>query len=215
MPDTKGNRESRIDLFVSDIDRIIAEGKKRFEAWKSGEQLHQNLRTVVLNMNVANGGQSEYDAVKEEYFKSTSANDKEACLQAMGRTKDSKLAQDLLEFVTSPDVPMQDSHTGPSALSANNSTRGEVWKFTKTQWKRLNDRLGVSNICMDRWMKMGLNNYSDYDTEREISEFFKDKDTRAYDRSLVVISDTIKANANYKQRDEKLVLEWLQAHGYA
>lgn len=166
-------------------------------------------------MNVASGGRPEYDAVKQEYIKSASVNDKEACLQALGRTADPKLAQDLLEFVTSEDVPIQDSHHGPSAVSANNRTRGEVWKFTKTQWKRLNDRLAVSTVCMDRWMKMGLNNYSDHDIEKEISQFFQDKDTRTYDRSLVVISDTIKGNANYRQRDEKLVLEWLQAHGYA
>jgi aminopeptidase N len=198
----------------TDKHSTIAEGKKRFEAWKSGGQLNQNLRAVVLNMNVANGGSSEYDAVKQEYLKSTSVNDKEACLQALGRTKDPKLAQDLLEFATSEDVPTQDSHQGPSAVSANNSTRDEVWNFTKTQWKRLNDRLAVSNICMDRWMKMGLNSYSDNDIEKEISDFFKDKDTRAYDRSLVVISDTIKGNANYRRRDEKLVLEWLEAHAY-
>lgn len=194
---------------------IIAEGKKRFEAWKSGGELHQNLRAVVLNMNIAKGGTSEYHTVKQEYLKSTSVNDKEACLQALGRTGDPKLAQDLLEFVTSEDVPIQDSHYGASAISANHKTRDEIWKFTQTQWKRLNDRLGVSKICMDRWMKMGLNNYSDYGIEKEISAFFKDKDTRAYDRSLVVISDTIQGNANYKQRDEKLVLEWLEAHGYA
>lgn len=166
-------------------------------------------------MTVASGGHSEYDAVKQEYFRSTSANDKDACLQALGRARESELARDLLEFVTSEAVPIQDSHYGPSAVSANNSTRNEVWKFTQRQWRRLNDRLGVSNVCMDRWMKMGLNSYSDHGIEKEISEFFKDKDSRAYDRSLVVISDTIKGNANYKQREEKLVLEWLEAHGYA
>lgn len=166
-------------------------------------------------MNVANGGRAEYETVKEDYLKSTSVIDKESCLQALGRTKDAKLAQDMLEFVTSEKVPIQDSHQGPITVSANNSTREEVWKFTTTQWKRLNDRLGVSNICMDRWMKMGLKSYSDYGIEKEISDFFKDKDTGAFDRSLVVISDSIKGNANYRQRDEGLVLEWLQAHGYA
>jgi ERAP1-like C-terminal domain len=211
----KGKPETDVESVPADMSSIIAEGKKRFEAWKSDGQLNQNLRAVVLNMNVANGGGSEYDTVKQEYLRSTSVNDKEACLQALGRTRDPKLAQDLLEFVTSEDVPMQDSHQGASAISANNSTRDEVWKFTKNQWKRLNDRIAVSSICMDRWMKMGLNSYSDYGIEEDIADFFKDKDTRAYDRSLVVVSDTIKGNANYKQRDEKLVLEWLQAHGYA
>lgn len=62
---------------------------------------------------------------------------------------------------------------------------------------------------------MGLNKYADHAIEQDIASFFEDKDNRGYDRSLVVISDTIKGNANYKQRDEKLVLEWLKAHGYA
>ena len=215
MLDTKGEQMIALMFTQTYMNRIIAEGKKRFETWKSGGELHQNLRAVVLNMNVANGGRSEYDTVKHEYLQSTSVNDKEACLQALGRTKDTDLARDVLEFVTSSDVPIQDSHYGPSAVSANNSTRDEVWKYTKTQWQRLNDRLGVSHVCMDRWMKMGLNSYSDHGIREEISDFFKDKDTRAYDRSLVVISDTIKGNANYKQRDEDLVLEWLEAHGYA
>jgi hypothetical protein len=62
---------------------------------------------------------------------------------------------------------------------------------------------------------MGLGSYSDHGIEKEISVFFQDKDTRAYDRSLIVISDTIKGNASYKERDEQLVEEWLASHGYA
>lgn len=166
-------------------------------------------------MNVAHGGRSEYDTVKQEYLGSTSTIDKEASLRALGRTKDAGLAQDLLTFATSEDVPIQDCHYVVTALAANNSTRDEVWRFTKTQWTRLNDRLGVSNVAMNLWMKMGLKSYSDHGIAQEMSDFFRDKDTRAYDRNLEVISDTIKGNANYKQRDEKLVREWLGAHGYA
>jgi aminopeptidase N len=199
----------------ANYNSIIAEGKKRFEDWKSGHGLHPNLRAVVLNMSVANGGRSEYDAVKKEYLKSTSVNDKEICLKALGRARDAELARDILEFVTSEDVPIQDAHCGANAVSANNTTREEVWRFTKGQWKRLNDRLAVNNVCMDRWMKMGLANYSDLAIEKEISDFFKDKDIRAYDRSLIVISDTIKGNANYRRRGEQLVEEWLVSHGYA
>ena len=66
----------------------------------------------------------------------------------------------------------------------------------------------------DRWIKFGLPNYSDHEIEQEIASFFKDKDTSAFRRSLVIVSDTIKGNANYKARDEKVVLEWLEAHGY-
>ena len=165
-------------------------------------------------MSVGNGGRSEYDTVKQEYISSTSVNDKEACLQALSRSKDRELARDFLEFVTSEAVPIQDSHHGANGISTNNYTRDEIWDFTKTEWKRLNDRLGVSKICLDRWMKMGLDHFASNEIERDIAEFFEDKDTRGFDRALVVISDTIKSNASYQARDEGLVLEWLEAHGY-
>ena len=198
-------------------EATIAEGKKRFAAWKSGDTdaIHQNLRSVIFNMNVAQGGESEYTTIKEEYGKTTSVDGKELCLAAMGRTKKHDLAIDLLDFVTSDSVAIQDAHGGPSALARNNESRDVVWEYITTRWERVYDRISIASIVMDRWIKMGLSQYSDFKTEKEIAEFFKDKDTKPYERALVVVSDTIKANAAYKERDEKLVLEWLKAHGYA
>jgi len=196
---------------------IIAEGKKRFEAWKSGDTkaIHQNLRGVIFNLAVANGGPAEYQAVKTEFSKTTSVDGKEISIQALGRAKQPALATDLLNFVTSEDVPIQDAHGGIAAIAANNDTRIVAWEYTKAQWDRVSKRLGASNIVIDRWIKVGLPNYADHKIRDDINAFFKDKDTGAFNRSLVVVSDTITSNANYRERDEKLVLEWLQAHGYA
>lgn len=196
---------------------IIGEGMKKFNAWKTGEQnaIHQNLRGVIFNLSIANGGKEEYDAVKQEYKNTTSVDGKEICLQALGRTKDASLATDLLEFVSSEEVPTQDAHSGIAAVSANNTTRIIGWEFTKTQWDRLQNRIGQNKIVLDRWIKLGLTQFSDHKIKSEVDEFFKDKDTTAYNRSLVVVGDSITANANYKERDEAVLLEWLQAHGYA
>ena len=196
---------------------IISEGKKKFERWEAGDAkaIHQNLRGVVFNLAVANGGEKEWNAVKAELIKTTSVDGKEICIQALGRSKSPKLANALLEFVTSEEVPIQDAHGGVSAVGNNNETRDVAWTFTKTQWKRVLERLGVSNICMDRWVKMGLVNFSEYDVGEDIKSFFSDKDTKAFERSLEVVQNTIAGNAAYKQRDEALVLEWLVAHGYA
>ena len=199
------------------LSSIIAEGKKRFAAWKAGDEkaIHQNLRSVIFNMNVAQGSESEYQAIKKEYGQTTTVDGKQICLEALGRTKVAELATDLLDFVTSETVPTQDAHSGPHGIANNNVTRDVLWEYTKNKWQRIHERLSVSTICMDRWIKLGLSNFSDHKVEQEIADFFKEKDTRAYDRSLVVVSDTIKGNANYKARDEKVLLEWLQAHGYA
>ena len=62
---------------------------------------------------------------------------------------------------------------------------------------------------------MGLSKFADHQISDDITAFFKDKDTGAYDRALVIVADNIRTNASYKERDEALVLEWLRAHGYA
>jgi aminopeptidase N len=198
-------------------ESIIAEAKRRFDSWKSGDAsaIHPNLRSVIFDMNVAQGGEAEYHTVKDEYVKTTSVDGKVICLSAMGRTKKPELAADLLDFGTSESVPPQDVHSVANSLANNNECRIVLWEYTKAKWERIHARLSVSNIVMDRWVKMGLSQYSDFEIEEDIQKFFKDKDTKAYERSLVIVSDTIKGNAKYKQRDEKLVLEWLKAHGYA
>ena len=198
-------------------ESIIAGAKKRFASWKSGDSsaIHQNLRSVIFNINVAQGGEAEYQAVKDEYVQTTSVDGKEICLSAMGRTKKHELATDLLNFVTSESVPPQDAHSVANSLAINNDGRGVFWEYTKENWQRIYGRLSVSQVVLNRWVKLGLSQFSDFGIEEEIQKFFKDKDTKAYERSIVVVSDTIKGNANYKQRDEQVVLEWLKAHGYA
>ena len=196
---------------------IISEGKKKFAAWKSGDEkaIHQNLRGVVFNLAVANGGQEEYDTVKAEFRKTISVDGKEICIQALGRSKSLDHAWDLLEFVTSEEVPAQDAHGGVIAVSSNNETRSVAWDYTKKNWEHVEKRLGVSSVVIDRWIKMGLPKYSDTAIRDDIAEFFKDKETGQFSRSLVIVSDTITGNANYRQRDEAQLLEWLKAHGYA
>lgn len=197
---------------------IISTGKQKFEAWKGGDQkaINQNLRATVFNMVSAHGGKEEYEAIKSEYRKTTSTDGKEICLVAMGRNKDAALARDLLNFVLSDEVPVQDCHNGPMAVAGNNDTRLEVWKFLQSEWDgKLTKVRSSATVVFDRWIKTGLNQFSDRDTGKEIQAFFKDKDTAGFDRSLAQVSDNIEANAAYKERDEQVLLEWLKANGYA
>lgn len=196
---------------------IISEGKKKFAAWKSGDEkaIHQNLRGVVFNLAVAAGGRDEYDTVKSEFLKTTSVDGKEIAIAALGRSRSYEHALDLLAFVISDAVPPQDAHSAIIAISGNNETRNAAWEFTKNNWQQVEKRLAVTSVVIDRWIKNGLTSYSDTAIRDDISSFFKAKNTGPFSRSLVIISDTITSNANYKQRDEAQLLEWLKANKYA
>lgn len=140
---------------------------------------------------------------------------KEICLASLGRTKDPELVRDYLDFVFSDRVAIQDVHSGAVSLAANSRMRHLLWEYLKDNWKSVEARLSANNVVFERFIRMGLSKFADHAIREDILAFFKDKDTSAYDRALVIVSDSIRTNAQYKERDEKLVLEWLQAHGYA
>ncbi|KAJ5518446.1 Peptidase M1 alanine aminopeptidase/leukotriene A4 hydrolase [Penicillium expansum] len=197
---------------------FVTEAKRRFDLWateKDTSAIHTNLRSVIFSVNVSEGGRKEYDAVKEEYIRTDSVDGKEICLSALGRTKDAALVEDYLNFVFSDKVAIQDIHSGAVSLAANSKVRHLLWQYIKDNWSAVETRLSFNNVVFERFVRMGLSKFADHQISDDIAAFFKGKETGAYDRALVIVSDNIRTNASYKEREEALVLEWLQAHGYA
>ncbi|KAJ5134097.1 hypothetical protein N7526_005462 [Penicillium atrosanguineum] len=199
-------------------ESIVAEAKRRFDLWASGRDksaVHTNLRSTIFSLNVSEGGRKEYNAVKEEYLRTDSVDGKEICLAAMGRTKEPALVQDYLDFVFSDKVAIQDAHSGAVSLAANSKMRHLLWEYIKTNWASVEAHLSSNNVVFERFVRMGLSKFADHKIGEDIASFFNSKNTGAYARALVIVSDNIQTNASYKERDQALVLEWLQAHGYA
>ncbi|KAL9022116.1 MAG: hypothetical protein Q9185_000734 [Variospora sp. 1 TL-2023] len=194
----------------------IEEAKRRFKLYVSGERaaVHPSLRLPVFRINVAEGGKEAYEAVKNEYMKTTSIDGKEICLQALGRVQTTELINDFLDFQFSDEVKVQDMHSGSVALAANPKARDALWQYIKDRWDMVHGKLSGNAVVLDRYLKNSLQKFASHEKEKDITGFFKDKDTKGFDRGLVQVSDTVRGNANYKERDEQLVLEWLQAHGY-
>ncbi|KAI4132365.1 MAG: hypothetical protein LQ338_000713 [Usnochroma carphineum] len=195
----------------------IEEAKKRFQRYVSGdrEAVHPSLRLPVFRINVAEGGKEAYKAVQNEYLTTASIDGQEICLQALGRVQTTELVNDFMDFQFSDRVKVQDIHSGSIALAANPEARDTLWQYIKDHWDTVRGKLSGNFVVLDRYLKNSLQKFASHDKERDIASFFKDKDTKGFDRGLVQVSDTVRGNANYKERDEQLVLEWLQAHGYA
>ncbi len=164
---------------------------------------------------ISEGGRSEYEAVKQAYLQNTSIDGKEICLQSLGLVQTPELAKDFLDFLFSDKVAVQDVHSGAASLAANPKARLVLWHYIRDNWQTVHGKLSGNSVVLDRFLRMSLSKFASHEVEKDIASFFSDKDNRGYDRSLGVISDTVRGNANYKERDEKLILEWLSAHGYA
>ncbi len=196
------------------IDRCL----KAFDAHVSGENktaIHPSLRRAVFATAIKQRGKPALEAVQNEYLNTTSIDGKEICLGSLGRVQTPELAQEVMSFSFSDKVAMQDKHSCTIALANNSKVRVEVWKYIRDNWSdKIHPTLSGNMVVLERFLRFGLNKFADDKIADEIAAFFKDKDTRGYDKGLEVIDDTIRSYAGYQKRDEKVVREWLGANGY-
>lgn len=134
----------------------------------------------------------------------------------MARLSSLDLLDDYFNFLFNT-VAVQDQHVGAAALSVNSLTRPLLWKYIQEHFDGeggLRVKLGENMVVLDRFLKLSLNKFADSDVEKSITAFFDGRDNRGYDRTLGVVSDTIKTRAGYKARDLDVLREWLSVHGY-
>ncbi|RDL38483.1 Metalloproteases (Zincins), catalytic [Venustampulla echinocandica] len=196
---------------------ITSEAQRRFELYMNGNDktaIPSNLRSAIFGISMRHGDKSEYQALKKEWQTTTSIDGKEISLRAMGRLRNLELLPDYLDFIFTT-VATQDKHTGAMALAANSETRDPLWKYIQENFDTIYASLSKNMVVLDRFLKVSLQKFNGKEVEQEISIFFEPKDNRGYDRTLNVIRDTILSRAAYKERDGKLILEWLKTHGYA
>jgi hypothetical protein len=160
------------------------------------------------------GDATEYHALKNEWHTTPSVDGKEIALRAMGRLQNLDLLSDYLSFIFN-EVATQDKHTAGMALAANSKTRAAFWHYIQDNFQAIYDSLSKNMVVLDRFLKVSLQKFDSKEMEQEIAKFFEGKDNRGYDRTLGVIRDTILSRAAYKERDAKIILEWLKVNGYA
>ncbi|TKX19461.1 aminopeptidase-like protein 3 [Elsinoe australis] len=197
-------------------ESTVAEAQKRFKAYFDGDAkaIHPSLRLAVFKIAIKNSGKDAYLQVRKEYESTTSVDGKEITLAAMGRVPSAELARDYLDWSFSGPVATQDLHTPARALALNSAVRTEVWTFIKKNWSTIFDKLSGNMVVLERFLRMSLTKFASNDIEKDIENFFKDKDQKGFDRGLAVVSDTIKGLAGYRERDGGVIGEWLSARGY-
>lgn len=205
-----------ISPLVLTFSSIIAEAQRQFGVFASGDEsaIHPSLRSAVFQIAIRYGGATEYKALKNFWMNTTSVDGTDLSLRALGRLQDPSLLPDFLDFLFAT-VAEQDMHTGAAALAANPKTRLGLWKYIQANFEEIKSRLSKNMSVLDRFLKTSLQKFADFETEKEIAAFFEGKDNRGYDRTLGIVSDTIKGRAGYRERDRDVLLEWLKVNKYA
>lgn len=197
---------------------------KAYQSNPTESPIPANLRAPVYRAAIKTDPASTVAALKKEWYTTPAIDGKEICLQALGHTSDVKVIEkDLLPFLfdASPpaaaadSVPGADMHILSGSLAANRVARPLLWKYIRDNWKEFNGKLEGNPILLDRMINVSLPKFTDFETLKEIEEFFAGVETKGFDRTLEQVKDKIRGRAAYKQRDAKVIKEWLVSNGYA
>lgn len=194
---------------------IVKEAQRRFDLYITGKDksaIHPNLRLAVFRIVIAEGGAEEYNAIVNEYLSTTSVDGREITLSALGRVRKPELIEEYLKFMLSDNVKTQDKHTPAISLSANTDARRALWEFVKANWETIYKQLSGNMVVLDRFLKNSLNKFASQEVLDDIQAFFKNKDNAGYERGLDIVSDTVRGNISWVQRDTDAVAGWLKQH---
>ena len=132
----------------------------------------------------------------------------------MGRVQTAELCREYFNFYMSDRVAIQDIHSPGTMLGGNAKTRNVQWECIRDNWETVKAKTAGSSVVMDRYLRLSLNKFANRRVGEEIKTFFEGKDNRGYDRSLGLIQDAVQSNSAYKERDEGVIGEWLEAREY-
>ncbi|RYO95948.1 hypothetical protein DL765_011686 [Monosporascus sp. GIB2] len=196
---------------------VLEKANSLFEAWTSGSPLHPNLRTVVYRAAIKSNPAKAVEALRKEWYTTSSIDGKEVCLSCLGHVRDPELiTNSLLPFLfdsSSESVPTGDMHTLGSSLASNLVARPLLWQYLQDNWAKATSKM-ANPVVLDRFVKVSLNKFTDVKYVDEIEAFFADKDTASFDRTLETVKDAVRGRAAYRARDAKVIKEWLSANRY-
>lgn len=197
-------------------EKIQAAAKEMFSKFLAGDfgAVHPNLRASVFAMALRDGGEKEWDALLARYHSAPTADEKNTCLRSLGRAKSPELIKKTLNLALSGEVKMQDVYMPIGGLGTTSEGIERRYEWMENNWDELVEKLPPSMTMLSSVVSICAAGFTRSDQLAKVEAFFKNKDKKGFDRSLQQSLDSIRAKANWLERDSENVLSWLKENGY-
>ena len=175
--------------------------------------LHPDLRSTILKHGVKNGGLRAYEAVLRFYYEADDPSYKLDALLALCYAQDDTLVRRSVDLAFSNDVQKQDLLDVVRALSMNPKSRRLLWTFLKARMHELIESFS-GNLTLVRLITAALSTFTSDMDAIDIEQFFAHTHTSQFDMGLSQALETIRAQAQWLERDVKDLSAWLSMRGY-
>lgn len=199
--------------------KVIAAAMEMFKKFSDGDldAIHPNIRGTVYGIALQSGeneGEKEWDVVYNAFKNGRNNDEKNVALRWLGRSKNPENIKKTLALALSPEVKEQDIYQPISGVRSHREGVEILWAWFKENYDSLVKKLPPGLSMLGSVVAMCTSNFTSFEQAKEVAEFFKDKDTKGFDRAVAQTMDSIAAKASWVERDAKDVEEWLKKAGY-
>jgi len=192
-----------LGTFCYDAADVVEEAKARFQKFQEDPtdmvSLPSDMRSSVFAIVLKNGGEKEYNAVKE-YFTTASNNaEKKFALASLGKTKDLKLKLRTLEWAVSGEIKLQDFFYPMGSVGHSSREGKEIsWRFLQDNFETIKSMIGkASPSLMDACIVNCAGSFCSREKADEIEAFFKERPMPLNARTISQTTENMRANANF------------------
>lgn len=198
-------------------EKVISAAKEMFNKFQGGDRsaIHPNLRGAVWNIVLYNGGAEEYNFILNEVKTAPTSDEKNDALRSLGRAKSPELIQRTLDLALSDVVKTQDIYLPLAGLRTSPEGVNALWKWLTSNYDAITAKLPPSFSMLGTVVQLCASGYTKHEHVKLIEDFFKDKSTKGFDRTLAQALDAVRARANWVERDGEDVKTWLKDNGYS
>jgi len=200
-------------------EKVVAAAKEMFAKFAAGDldAINPNIRGAVYGIVLEHGenhGEKEWEIVLNAYRNGRTNDERNVALRWMGRSKNPENIKKTLQFALSTEVKDQDIYQPISGVRGHAEGVVALWEWFKTNYDLLIKKLPPGLSMLGSVVGMCTNNFTTWDQLKDVENFFKDKDTKGFDRGLAQSMDSIKAKATWTERDTEDVKTWLKEKKY-
>ncbi|KAI5286663.1 Aminopeptidase 2 mitochondrial [Ascosphaera aggregata] len=196
--------------------RVVAAAKELFERVAAGDinAVHPNLRAAVFDIILRSGGEREFDVILKRYRIAATSAEKNTILRVIGTTPRPELIKRVLDLSLSEEVRSQDIYLPLAGLRTHPTGIKLRWEWLKEHFDEISQKLPPSLSMFGSVVEICTASFTTEQQIAEIEEFFKDKDTKGYDKTLAQSIDGVRAKARWVSRDGTDVEKWLKENNY-
>ncbi|KAE8163654.1 peptidase family M1-domain-containing protein [Aspergillus tamarii] len=195
---------------------VVKAAQEMFQRFATGETsaIHPNIRGSVFSIVLKNGGEKEYNVVYDRFRNAPTSDEKTTALRCLGSAEDPALIQRTLGLALSDEVKNQDIYMPLGGLRNHTAGIEARWAWMKNNWDALYKRLPPGLGMLGTVVQLTTSSFCTESQLKEVEDFFKDKDTKGFDRAVEQSLDAIRAKINWINRDRADVESWLKSNAY-